>query len=256
MGSFVSDYMGSKAKSGAASGAQATADRYAKEVYFKPYTMISGTGETSYDPETGTWKSALSEPFQGAQDVALSGATNLLGQLGTFSPQARQAEIYKDLYQQQADLLSPQFQAQAAQLQNKLFGSGRLGLRLAAEGQGLGQGGGMVQPDALGLGRAQQQTLAQLSADTSAKAYEQALAEGRMLGDVGTGLLSGGIETGKLEQSLMGLGIDAETARAAAAGMAGQIGTTALSQIMALKGEAGQQKADAFGNLFSSIPGL
>jgi hypothetical protein len=256
MGSVVSDYFGSKGKSGAADWATGVADKYAQEVYFKPYTMISGTGETSYDPETGKWKSALSQPFQGAQDVALSGATNLLGQLGTFSPQQRQSEIYQDLFKQQSELLQPQFQAQAAQLQNKLFGGGRLGLRLAAEGQGLGQGGGMVQPDALGLGRQQQQTMAQLSADTSAKAYDQALAELQGLSTAGTGLLSGGVETGKLEQALMGLGIDAETARAAAAGMAGNIGTTALADRMAMRADAAQQKGNMFGNIVSSIPGL
>jgi hypothetical protein len=252
---FISDYISSKGMSSAASDAQATADRYAKEVYFKPYTMTSGIGTTSYDPTTNAWTSALSAPFQGAQDVALSGATNLFGQLGAFSPQQRQAEIYQDLFKQQSELLQPQFQAQASQLQNKLFGGGRLGLRLAAEGQGLGQGGGMVQPDALGLGRQQQQTMAQLSADTSAKAYEQALSELSGLSEAGSRLLSGGIETGKLEQALMGLGLDAETARSAAAGTAGQIGTKVLAEIMQMQADAAGKKGSAIegfvGGLFS-----
>lgn len=252
---FISDYISSKGMSSAASDAQATADRYAKEVYFKPYTMTSGTGTTSYDPTTNAWTSALSAPFQGAQDVALAGATNLFGQLGSFDPMQRQQQIARDLFTQQSELLQPQFQAQAAQLQNKMFGGGRLGLRLAAEGQGLGQGGAMVSPDVLGLGRSQQQTLSQLSADTSARAYEQALQEASTLGDVGAQLLSGGIDTGKLEQALMGLGIDAETARSAAAGSAGQIGTKALEAIMAMKGSAAGKKGSAIegfvGSLFS-----
>lgn len=256
MGQAIGTYLAGKAQQGAASGARGVADKYAQEVYFKPYTMISGTGTTSYDADKNQYTSELSAPFQGAQDVALAGATNLLGQLGSFSPQARQAQIAQDLFKQQSELLQPQFQAQAAQLQNKMFGGGRLGLRLAAEGQGLGQGGGMVSPDALGLARSQQQTLSQLSADTSAAAYQQALAELQGLSQAGTGLLSGGVETGKLEQALMGLGIDAETARAAAAGAAGQIGTSALAQSMALQAEGGANKAAAIGKVFSSIPGL
>jgi hypothetical protein len=229
------------------------AERFAKEVYFKPYTMISGTGQTSYDPATGTWKSSLSAPFQGAQDVALSGATNLFGQLGAFSPQARQAEIARDLFQQQSDLLAPQFAAQNVALQNKMFGGGRLGLRLAAEGQGLGQGGAMVSPDVLGLGRAQQQTLGQLAADTSAKAYEQSLAELQGLSEAGSRLLSGGVETGKLEQALMRLGVDAETARSMAAAQAGNIGMQGYDINAKTSMASDKNTSDMFGGIASSF---
>lgn len=253
VGGKLTGFLGSDQGMQAGKAARDAANRFAQEVYFKPYTMISGTGQTSYDPSTGTWQSELSAPFQGAQDVALSGATNLFGQLGAFDPMQRQQQIARDLFSQQSELLQPQFQAQAAQLQNKMFGGGRLGLRLAAEGQGLGQGGAMVSPDVLGLGRSQQQTLSQLSADTSAKAYEQALAELEGISTAGSRLLSGGVETGKLEQALMQLGVDAETARSMAAAQAGNIGMQGYD--IAAKTSMAQDKNvnDLFGGFAGSF---
>ena len=97
------------------------------------------------------------------------------------------------------------------------------------------------------LAQAQQQTLGNLLAASR----QQGLEEVSTLGDVGTKMLTGGIGIGELEQKLIGLGIDAETARSAAAANAGQIGTTALADIMKLKAGAGQQKADATGQLFN-----
>jgi hypothetical protein len=118
-------------------------------------------------------------------------------------------------------LLQPEFQRQAINLQQGLFGSGRLGLRLAGESQGLGAGSGMVQPDALGLGRAQQQTLAGLAT----QARNQAFGEQAQLSQLASGMLQSGLNISGLEQHslLMAQGLDAETARAAAAYASGQM---------------------------------
>ena len=49
------------------------------------------------------------------------------------------------------DVLNPAFEKQQIQMQNNLFGSGRLGLMMAGGASGAGAGSGMVSPDAFGL---------------------------------------------------------------------------------------------------------
>ena len=107
--------------------------------------MTSSTGTTTYDPKTGTYSSQLADPYQTGLTSSMGGATNLFNQISQFSPAQRQQEIF----QEQAALLQPEFQKQATQLQESLFGTGRLGMRLA--GEGVGAGSGMVQPDAFGF---------------------------------------------------------------------------------------------------------
>lgn len=239
MGSLVSGLLGMD--SGVKYGKQAAeaGERYAKDVYFKPYTMTTGFGATAGDD--GAYSSSLASPFYNAQAAALGGATGLLGQLSSFDPVQRQ----QDLFQEQAALLQPEFQAQQAGLESGAFGSGRLGLRLA--GQGVGAGSGMVQPDVFGLGQAQSQALGQLAVQSR----EQALQEGATLTDMATAMLAQGIGVAELEATLIKLGVDAESARATAAGLAGQIGTGGY-QTMA---QAGMAQDKAMGSLFGGIAG-
>ena len=239
MGKLVSGFLGMDNGMKAGKAAAAAGERFAKDIYFKPYTLTSGFGATQYEP-TGTYQSQLASPFYNAQIAALSGATNLLGDLAGFNPQARQA----DIYQQQSALLQPEFQAQNIAMQEQMFGSGRLGLKLAGAGVGAGAGGA-VSPDAYGLARAQQQTLA----DLAVKSREQALQEGATLADMSTTLLGQGIGIAELEATLMKLGADAESARAAAAAAAGQVGTGGY-QTMA---QAGMAQDKAMGSLFGNI---
>jgi len=242
MGNIVEGYLGSKSGSKAAKQAAATAAKYAEPVYFKPYSMVSSYGATSYDPETGSYTTGLTQPYSDALASSIGGAGSLFDQISQFSPAQRQQEIF----QEQAALLQPEFQKQATQLQSSLFGTGRLGMRLA--GEGVGAGSGMVQPDAFGLAQAQQQTLGNLLAGSR----QQALEEVGTLGDVGAKMLTSGLGISELENQLTSLGIDAETARAVAAGTAGQIGTTALADIMGQRYAAGKQKAGSIGTAISA----
>jgi hypothetical protein len=213
MGSVVSGLFGSGG-SGTAGQAVARARELAPGARFNPYTVRTGTGTTGYTGD-GQFYSQLSQPYQDVLGTTLGGAQNLFGQFGSFDPSQRATEVF----QEQAALLQPQFEQQATQLQNRLFGSGRLGLRLAGESQGLGAGSGMVQPDALGLGQAQQQTLAQLAAG----ARQQAFGEQAQLGQMASQALQSGLGISQLEQGLMQQGLSAEQARAAAALGAGQM---------------------------------
>lgn len=233
MGKLVDAIIG-KGGSGVAQQGIEEAARRAEQAYFRPYTVrASATGTTAYDPTTGTTAALLNPQYQAALQQALTGAGGLFGQMASFDPTQRAQQVY----QEQAALLQPSFEQQATQLQSRLFGSGRLGLRLAGESQGLGAGSGMVQPDALGLGQAQQQTLAQLASQARSQAYgEQA-----QLGQLAAGALQSAMGISGLEQSLMGTGITAEQARAASALGAGQLATTPY----ATAAQMAQQQAGA-----------
>lgn len=215
------------------------AAKRAEQSYFKPYTVTTSAGSTGYDPETG-YTNTLAEPYQNLLGQTLGGASSLFGQAAAFDPRQRGQEIFDE----QSALLQPQFQQQAQQLQQSLFGGGRLGLRMAGESQGLGAGSGMVSPDALGLGRAQQQTLAQLAAGSR----QQALGEqGQLLGFAGS-MLGAGQGISDMERQLLAAGVDAETARAAAAYGAGNL---AISPYNAAA-QAAQKKSSGLMGLIGS----
>tara|TARA_R110000822_G_scaffold170340_1_gene310237 strand:- start:3618 stop:4520 length:903 start_codon:yes stop_codon:yes gene_type:complete len=71
------------------------------------------------------------------------------------------------------DVLNPVFAQQQNQLQNNLFGSGRMGLMLAGDAAGAGAGGGMVNPDAFGLARGQGQAMTDLYSGSRAAAMQE-----------------------------------------------------------------------------------
>lgn len=103
----------------------------------------------------------------------------------------------------------------------------------------------MVQPDALGLGRAQQQTLAQIAAG----ARQQALGEQAQLQQLAGGMLQAGMGISGLEQGLMAQGLDAETARAAAAYASGQMQLSPYATQAQIQQQQRGQNAGFFGSL-------
>lgn len=239
MGSVVGSLLGMD--SGKKAGAQAVeaGEKYAKDVYFRPYTMTTGTGVTQYTPDS--YESKLNQPFYDAQSGALATSSNVFNQLQNQSIADRSSQIFKE----QSALLQPEFQRQATQLQSSLFGSGRLGMRLA--GQGAGAGSGMVQPDAFGLAQAQQQTLGALAAGSRQQASDEYTA----LADVGLKSLAGSLGVSELEIQLMRAGLDAESARAMAAASAGQVGTSGYQANV----QAGMASDNAMGSLWGGVFG-
>jgi hypothetical protein len=242
MGNVVGSLLGTNRLTNKADELQGVARDYAEKSYFRPYTVTTGFGQTSYTPEGG-YISQLSQPYQNILGTSLAGAGSLFQQAAEFDPTQRS----RDIFREQASLLQPEFQRQATQLQSSLFGSGRLGLRLAGEGVGAGSAAGFIQPDAFGLGSAQQQTLAQLASQSRG----QALGEQAQLQQLASGLLGAGMGISDLERQLISQGVDAETARAGAAYAAGQTGTSYFTPMMS----AYQQKAKAQTDLFGGILG-
>ena len=218
----------------------------AQNAKFKPYSLTSGVGSTQWDKKSNAFTSDIRSDLTGLQDIGFGGAGALAGQIGeSFGRDAAQLGFDRDLegrtsdiFGQQSRLLAPQFAQQNQALKNDLFGSGRMGLMLAGEAAGAGGGGGLVSPDAFGLGRAQSQTLA----DLAGSSRQQALGEQQQAYNIDSGLfginqgqqqqrsqnlLSGvgglfgiGSSVNDIESQLMSLGLTAEQARGAASGQA------------------------------------
>jgi hypothetical protein len=87
-------------------------------------------------------------------------------------------------------MMAPTRAQEQKQLQQNLFGSGRLGLRLAGEGAGAGTGG-MFQPDVLGYNKATElanQQLAQSARQQAQNEIDQAISRSQGLFSYGTGV--------------------------------------------------------------------
>lgn len=174
----------------------------------------------------------------------------------TADPREREAEIF----QQQADLLRPELLKQQIGAQERMFGSGRLGLQLSGEAVGAGEGAGMVNPDAYGLGLAQSRAIAELAPQArqmaqaeQQQAFTQAqeayrlnqAAQQQQLANL-LGGFQGAFGTAQnvigMEQALIGQAAGLEEARARAAAGSAQAG-------MALAPTGGS------GGLFGAIGG-
>tara|TARA_R110002167_G_scaffold1007_5_gene4447 strand:+ start:6791 stop:7654 length:864 start_codon:yes stop_codon:yes gene_type:complete len=240
--------MGGGGKGGGGSEISDEAMAMAQDAKFKPYSLTSGVGTTQWDKASNAYTSNIRSDLTGLQDIGFGGAGALAGQIGeSYGRDAAQLGFDRDLegrtsdiFGQQSRLLAPQFAQQNQALKNDLFGSGRMGLMLAGEAAGAGAGG-MVNPDAFGLGRAQSQTLAELAGSSR----QQALGEQQQAYNIDSGLfginqgqqqlrsqnlLAGasglfglGSSVNDIENQLMNLGLTAEQARGAASGQAGQV---------------------------------
>ena len=157
-GSPVTTGSGGAISTGGASVPSGPADSGTfKPVTFRPATDTEGTG---------TEGTSIGSDLMGR-------AEGMLGEPEEFNYNFDPAQRSQELFDQRSALLQPAFAQQRAQLQEGMFGSGRLGLRLA--GEGAGAGSGMVQPDVFGLGQAQSQALADLAARSSTDAFGESM---------------------------------------------------------------------------------
>lgn len=247
LGGLFSSLFG-KGGAGTAGAATGLAQQYATGAQFSPYTVRTGYGAGGYMPGSlyGQLGGAYG-PMQGATSLAATGMIPGLVEEAQGGFGQRAGEIFKE----QSALLQPEFQKQATQLQSRLFGGGRLGLRLAGESQGLGTGAGMVQPDALGLGRAQQQTLAQLES----QARQQAMQEFGQRRALQQGLFGQAQQLAGLENQLAQLGLTAEQMRAASMLGAGNLAISPMLAQAQLQQQSRGQGAGFFGSLLgAAIP--
>ena len=243
--------------------------KMAENAEFKAYNLTQGTGSTTWDEETNSFTTDMNPTLTGIQNQGYAGVGDLMGQMGeSYGRDAAQfgfdtgdtASRTQDIFSQQSALLQPEFAQQRSQLKNDLFGSGRMGLMIAGDASGAGAGG-MVNPDAYGLGRAQSQTLANLAVGSREQALgeqqqqynmeagmfgvnqaqEQQRSQNLLAGS--TGMLGFGEAMADREASLMSLGLQGEQSRGAASASA--------AGGMAANMQKPEQKPNILGSLIS-----
>jgi hypothetical protein len=245
MGSLVSSLFGMDSGTKQARAGIEAGERYAKDVFFKPWTMTSLLGGATYDTDTNKYGVTIDPRLMGITDLSLEGAQRLYTDLANFDVQQRA----KTLFGEQKALLDPVLLQQQIQGQERQYGTGRLGLKLAGAGLGASTGTGQVNPDAFGLAAAQSQMLGQLAVGSR----EQALAEQGTLAQLASGMMGTAMGVEDLAQKLINVGVDRESARSAAAAAAGQIGTGGYN--MATQAAMNQDTAmgSFWGGLFGGV---
>jgi len=179
----------SQASSAASDSADAmleAANVAAEASKFKPYGVTTGFGTSWFNPYTQQAGYQLDPALAAYRDANLVGAATVADQIQLDPTKASQ-----NYYNQMQTMMQPQRAQDRAALQQDLFGSGRLGMRLAGEGAGAGAGGGMFQPDVLGYNKAQElanQQMAMQSRQQALNEMDAAIARSQGMFSYGTGV--------------------------------------------------------------------
>ena len=194
-------YLGSQAAKSAAQQAaetqQTIAAQAAEMSQFKPYTVTTGFGTGYFDEEAQRAGYQLDPVLQAYRDELMTLGAGALPT--TTDVGARTA----DYYQQMQDVMAPTRAQEDIALRQNLFGSGRLGMRLAGEAAGAGAGG-MYQPDVFGQQRARSmadQALAMQARQQAQNELDAAISRG-------TGLMQQGFGVEQLGMSPLTMGAE------------------------------------------------
>ena len=205
--------LGSLQSSGAAEDAAAAQLQAAKiaadAAAFKPYSVTTGLGQSYFNPETQTAGYTLDPALAAYRDKMMMMSAEALP---TSMDTAANAQQY---YDEMQAMMAPSRQAENLQMQQDLFGSGRLGMRMA--GAGAGAGSGMVQPDVFGLNQARaqaDQALAQQARAQAQTELDQAIARGTGLFQTGVGIEQLGLTPLELGGTFGGYGSTAGSTQA------------------------------------------
>lgn len=244
---LLGQYLSSDAQREAADTSVEAAMIAADAAKFRPYGVTTGFGQSWFNPETQQAGYQLDPALAAYRDSNLMGAAIVAEQLSNGGLDPTQAA--QQYYNQTQQMLAPQRAQEQAQLQQGLFGSGRLGMRLAGEGSGAGAGGGMYQPDILGYNKAQElanQKLAMDSRSQALKEMDAAIARSQGLFTYGTGVEQLGMTPLKLGAELGG--------QASSAGaQAGQLLQTGMNAGANAKAQAGMGWGDYVTGVGSSL---
>ena len=217
---LLGNYQARSAAQDAAASQQRIAEQAAAMSEFKPYTVTTGFGTGFFDEEQQQAGYVLDPALQAYRDALIGmGAQALPTEVDTGAA----AQQYYD------EMKAMQAPAQAAEdiaMRNRMFGTGRLGMRLAGEAAGAGAGTGMYQPDVLGLNRSRamaDQALAMQARQQAQNELDAAIARG-------TGLFQQSFGVEQLGMSPLTMGAEfggrgsAAGANAASALMQGGLG--------------------------------
>lgn len=186
---------------------------------FQPFTYTGTGGFGVTGRQTGddgySWSAQVPDWIKALGETGAGAAGGLFGQYAQLATQDPYAAA-EEFYQRGLTQLQPELAKQQIAAQERLFGTGRLGLKLAGEAVGAPRGTGMVNPDAFGLAAGQAQSLQDL--------YTKSLTAGQAMQTQYLNQLSGaaakmlelGLTPTEVEQNLIKFGADLETARSTA----------------------------------------
>jgi hypothetical protein len=207
-----------KAASQAAAAQLEAAKIAADAAAFKPYSVTTGLGTSYFNADDKTAGYTLDPALQAWRDQYMTMAAQAMP---TSMDTTANAQQY---YNEMQNMMAPSRQAENLAMQQDLFGSGRLGMRMA--GAGAGAGTGMVQPDVFGLNQSRalaDQALAQQARSQAQTELDQSIARGTGLFQTGVGTEQLGLTPLELGATFGGYGSTAGANQANAL-MAGGLG--------------------------------
>jgi hypothetical protein len=237
-----------------AADAQMAAGREAAELAkFKPYSITSGFGSSTFDTDKNTATYDL-DPRLAAYRDQLYGL-NEQGMAGINLDTQQNAQDY---YNSQQGLLAGGRGAEDIALRQQQLNSGRIGLGVSGAAMGAGAGTGYVNPEQY------QRDLARGQVDASMAANADQIARQQLDQDIArsTGLFNTGAGVEQLGQSTLTMGADIGNKQAAAGANAGRSlldgGMAAAQSNLAgglNKANMYQTAGNAFGGMFSGAGG-
>ena len=186
---------------------------------FQPFTY-TGTGGfgvtgTQAGDDGYSWSADIPDWLKGLGDLG-SGAVGGLFQDYLTAPQQDPYAAADEFYQRGLTQLQPELAKQQIAAQERMFGGGRLGLKLAGEAVGAPTGTGMVNPDAYGLAAGQASMLQDLYTKSLSAGQQMQTQYLNQLSGAASKMLELGMKPNEIEQALINFGADLETARSTA----------------------------------------
>jgi hypothetical protein len=179
---------------------------------FKPYGVTTGFGQSWFDTENNTAGYDLDPALAAYRDQLMSMGAEALP--SSMDPTANAQQYYNEM---QA-MAAPGRQQQMQDMRQDVFGSGRLGMRLAGEAAGAGANAGMVNPDFFGMNASN----AMADQQMQLLAREKSMAELDASINRGTGLFTSGFGVEELGMKPLGIGAEIGGRASTAGANAGQ----------------------------------
>jgi hypothetical protein len=185
-------------------------------VEFQPVTYRGATGGVTGTPsEDGYGYEWSADVAPWISDLGALGSAEAGGLFQKYLS-ASQVDPYaaaQEYYQRGLGVLEPEIAKQRNALAGGLFGSGRLGLKLAGEGLGYGSGAGQVNPDVAGFGAGVGKAYTNLYANALTAGQDLQTNYINQLNNAANQMFKLGMTPAEIEQNLIKFSADLETAR-------------------------------------------
>ena len=185
---------------------------------FQPFTY-TGTGGFGVlgtpEGDKYKWQGYIPDWLKGLGETGAGAVGGLFQDYLTAAQQDPYAAA-DEYYQRGLTQLQPELAKQQIGAQERMFGGGRLGLKLAGEAVGAPTGTGMVNPDAYGLAAGQASMLQDLYTKSLSAGQQMQTQRLNQLSDAAAKMLELGMKPNEIEQALINFGADLEGARSTA----------------------------------------